>query len=295
MDVRSARHIVALARYLSFTRAADELGISQSALSRSIQEFERSAEVRLFDRTRGGVHLTVLGKVITERAAGLIGEAEEIDRLLDRAARGGQDDIAFGVGPLAAKALLPQVMAAAIDGAAGLHSRIFARNSDALLALLLAEEIEFFICAEGLLPPSAPVSAFPIVACRTVHLVRHGHPLQSDPTRSAEDYPRIVSHRVTAPGGKTVQAGRAPMVFLEDLPACLSLLEKTDAIWMTSDLAAADELRQGRVVEISLPEVPNRSGSVRQMFYCMTGRSLSPAALRLRRLFRTAALQARNN
>ena len=41
MDLRILRHVVVLARQLSYTKAAEELGLSQSALSRSIQSIEQ--------------------------------------------------------------------------------------------------------------------------------------------------------------------------------------------------------------------------------------------------------------
>jgi DNA-binding transcriptional LysR family regulator len=68
IDLRSLRYVVGLARQLSFTKAADELGVSQSALSRSIQQVERRSAARLFDRDRGGVYLTAVGRLL-ERAA----------------------------------------------------------------------------------------------------------------------------------------------------------------------------------------------------------------------------------
>jgi DNA-binding transcriptional LysR family regulator len=40
MDLRKLRHAVALARHLDFTRAAEALNLTQSALSRSIQALE---------------------------------------------------------------------------------------------------------------------------------------------------------------------------------------------------------------------------------------------------------------
>jgi DNA-binding transcriptional LysR family regulator len=51
-----------VARHGSFTRAARELLVSQSALSVQIKALETSLEVSLFDRRRGGVALTDAGQ-----------------------------------------------------------------------------------------------------------------------------------------------------------------------------------------------------------------------------------------
>jgi DNA-binding transcriptional LysR family regulator len=52
MDLRRLRHVVILSKLQSYTRAAQELCITQSALSRSIQAIEKHAKVKLFDRDR---------------------------------------------------------------------------------------------------------------------------------------------------------------------------------------------------------------------------------------------------
>ena len=49
MDLRRLKHVVVLAKLLSYTKAAEELCITQSALSRSIQALEKQANVKLFD------------------------------------------------------------------------------------------------------------------------------------------------------------------------------------------------------------------------------------------------------
>ena len=50
------------ARHASYTHASQELFLTQSAVSRQIQQLERYLEVSLFTRTRHGVELTYVGK-----------------------------------------------------------------------------------------------------------------------------------------------------------------------------------------------------------------------------------------
>jgi DNA-binding transcriptional LysR family regulator len=65
-----------------FGRAAEALGISQPALTRSIQNLERSLGVRLFDRRRGRVEPTPFGEVLLERGERILDESEELLRQL---------------------------------------------------------------------------------------------------------------------------------------------------------------------------------------------------------------------
>ncbi|MEM8983819.1 MAG: LysR substrate-binding domain-containing protein [Pseudomonadota bacterium] len=59
--LNAVRVFEACARHLSFTRAADELAVSHSAVSKQIAALEDHVGERLFDRSRGGVVLTAEG------------------------------------------------------------------------------------------------------------------------------------------------------------------------------------------------------------------------------------------
>ena len=84
MDLNRLRHIVAVARNQSFSRAAEEQGITQPALSRSIAAFERRHGVVLFDRGRGGVHPTAAGNLVIDQARKLLAAAGDLERSLRR-------------------------------------------------------------------------------------------------------------------------------------------------------------------------------------------------------------------
>lgn len=294
IDVRFAQHLVALAKHLSFTRAAEELGITQSALSRSIQRFEAAIKLRLFDRNRGGVHLTVVGRELAQRALALVQEANEFERTVQQSARGLQDTIVFGMGHLPAKALLPQVMAQELADNPTLHVKTFVRTSETLLSMLLLDEIEFLVCAEALVPDDAPVKRSPIGAYTMDQLVRPGHPLlDKSRRRQPHEFPWIITKQV---GGirpmdepNTLSHLRQkPQLEIEDLDCLGWIAQNSDAIWITSRATAARELASGALRQLPA-ESPSDGHTIRVMMYSRSDRSLSPAALRLRDRFRSAA------
>ncbi len=61
-------HALVLAEHRSFRQAAEALNLSQPALTRSIQSLERTLGVRLFDRDRAAIELTVFGRIVVDRA-----------------------------------------------------------------------------------------------------------------------------------------------------------------------------------------------------------------------------------
>ena len=65
----------------SFTGAARSLGVSPSAVSKSIQRLERHLGVSLFTRTTRALALTPEGRDIHQRALKLLQDAEEIEQI----------------------------------------------------------------------------------------------------------------------------------------------------------------------------------------------------------------------
>lgn len=74
LPMRGLQVFEAAARLGSFTRAGDELGITQSAVSRQIGELEGRLGLRLFERSGPLVTLTRGGEILCERATRAISE-----------------------------------------------------------------------------------------------------------------------------------------------------------------------------------------------------------------------------
>lgn len=61
LELRHLRYLLAVADHSSFTRAAEELRISQPTLSQQIRQLERAVGVQLLDRTGRAVRVTDAG------------------------------------------------------------------------------------------------------------------------------------------------------------------------------------------------------------------------------------------
>ncbi|MFS0574087.1 LysR family transcriptional regulator [Sporosarcina sp. 179-K 3D1 HS] len=62
MEIHQLQYVVNIAKYQQFTRAADEICVSQSTLSQQVTKLEDELGVKLFERTTRSVKLTSAGK-----------------------------------------------------------------------------------------------------------------------------------------------------------------------------------------------------------------------------------------
>lgn len=104
------RTFLALARLANFSRAADEMRLSQSGVSRRIRLLEESLGLRLFERIGRRAVLTSAGRTLCTRLGTLMREAETLPRLLDDLAEGVRGELRVGASITAANALLPPVL-----------------------------------------------------------------------------------------------------------------------------------------------------------------------------------------
>lgn len=72
------------AKCRSFSTAAEQLYVSQSAISQCIQQLEKDLGVQLFTRTRKGVSLTSEGKILFSKVEGAINSIEQGESQLEK-------------------------------------------------------------------------------------------------------------------------------------------------------------------------------------------------------------------
>jgi len=85
LDWNALQFILALARHQSLERAAGELGVDPSTVSRRVHALERDVGARVFDRTTSGHRLTVVGQRLFETAERIETDIAAMERDADRA------------------------------------------------------------------------------------------------------------------------------------------------------------------------------------------------------------------
>ncbi|KUM23908.1 LysR family transcriptional regulator [Mesorhizobium loti] len=96
LDLRQIRYFVAVAEAGNVGRAAEQLHISQSPLSRQIMQLEEQLGVTLFERAKQRVHLNAEGKAFLVEARALLANAARLEELGRNLASGAAGSLAIG-------------------------------------------------------------------------------------------------------------------------------------------------------------------------------------------------------
>jgi DNA-binding transcriptional LysR family regulator len=83
MELRHLRTVVAVARHRSFTKAAEELFLAQSAISQQVRSLEAEIGIQVFHRSSRSVDLTEEGRVILAHAHRVLAEFDDLQGELE--------------------------------------------------------------------------------------------------------------------------------------------------------------------------------------------------------------------
>lgn len=110
IDSRQLRAFAALARTSSFTLAAKELFLSQSAVSHSIKALESELGCRLLDRMGKKVALTLAGEQLLRHTEKILHEMHAARSSLEQLGKWGINRLRIGASATACQYLLPSVL-----------------------------------------------------------------------------------------------------------------------------------------------------------------------------------------
>lgn len=115
MNANQLEYAVRLAQVRNFSQLAEELHISQPALSRHIQNLEQELGVKLFDRSTSPLTLTPAGAYFIESAKDLLYKEDQLLKTMGRFKSGEAGRLTIGVSPFRCMYLMPDVVKAVRD------------------------------------------------------------------------------------------------------------------------------------------------------------------------------------
>ncbi|MFJ7145076.1 LysR family transcriptional regulator [Pseudomonas protegens] len=290
MDLRQLRYFIALNEHRSFVRAADAMGITQPAFSRSIQGLEQEFGCVLVDRGNKDLRPTPEGQVVLQHALSLVQGAALLSSEVTQMTKLDAGEVRFGCGPAPAVKLVPDAVAQFTSAHPKVRTCFAVDNWEKLSRSLNREEIEFFIADIRHFEADPNYQTQPLTPKRGVFFCRPGHPLlakESLSTNDMFDYPLATT--LIPPGIRKLLAnlsGRidfSPTIETEHFPALVKIVRQSNAIGVGTAEAFAEDIEQGSLALLHWRNLPQNIDSLnaRCGIVSRSGFRLSPAARKL--------------
>ncbi|MCF3119815.1 MULTISPECIES: LysR family transcriptional regulator [Streptomyces] len=184
MQFQQLHYFVAVAEARHFTRAAEEVHVSQPSLSQQIRALEKELGAELFSRARGNITLTDAGEALLPLARRILADADTARIEVQELAQLRRGRIRLGATPSVCTGLLPDVLRAFHDRHPGIQLLIEEGGSHDLVRELARGALDLALVVLPLPTPSP--------ALTTVELLREDLVVVSAPrSRRLGDAVRI--------------------------------------------------------------------------------------------------------
>jgi DNA-binding transcriptional LysR family regulator len=143
----------AVAKHLSFTKAADALFMTQPAVTFQVKQLEEHFNARLFERGHGQISLTDAGRTVFDYAERILGLSAEMDARLKDITGQVTGPLLIGASMTIAEYLLPQVLGEFNAQYPGVVPRLLVANSETVQNQVAEQSLDIgFIEGDSLLP-----------------------------------------------------------------------------------------------------------------------------------------------
>ena len=269
LSLRQLRAIEAIDKCGSLSQAAVALGVTQSALSKSLHDAENILQIRVFDRSARGVVRSVHGDGAIQAAKAILATLRRLEDELDRSIAGSQDTVTVGALSTAALGLLPRFLTAVDDEVPGLQVRVVEGLTTDLLVQLSSGEIDFML---GRIYRGSEDDRFFVEKLYNEPLAviaRADHPLFADDKARLLDFEAVLptySQRFGPEIEAFTQAvglRPSPLVRSGSVGFLCEILRSSDMVTVLPALMVAGDLQRGglRVVPVPVRQ-PNRPGGI---------------------------------
>jgi DNA-binding transcriptional LysR family regulator len=175
LELRQLTYFIEVANYKSITKAAEQLHISQPALSKSIKALEEELGTTLLIRTNKATHVTDAGHVVLEYARKMTGLVEEMKLTLSDLTNLLVGQLNIGLPPFIGSLFFPRVMAKFHHAYPNIKLDITEYGGARVVKSVEEEEFELGI---AVLPVDEDIfNVYPIVEEEMMLLVHKNHRL----------------------------------------------------------------------------------------------------------------------
>ncbi len=286
MNLRHLEHWLALAETGSFSRAAEKLHITQSALSRSIQALEDELGGALVDRIGKRNELTPLGRSVLARARRIVHEAAELKQGAAVMQQGNLGHLRLGLGSGPGAVLMTPWLVHMARHYPGVKISVTRGPTELQLQQLRERLLDALVVDVRRVVPAADLIIGPIYDMPAGMLVRSGHPLlarypEGVPFEAIRQYPLAsiplsaeVARMLVARYGPQANPNDLVSLQCEEIPSLLEAVRQTDAVYLGILGAARERVLRGELV--LLPVLPRLDAGAVLGMVTLAGRTELP-------------------
>ena len=254
MTLGQLHTFVTVARLGSVKAAAEELQVSEPAVSGAVAALRRDLGDELFVRAGGGIVLTPGGRELSAVAAELLGLADQARRRV-REAQGEATLLRIVATSMVSEYVAAPVLEAFTRRTPHVEVSLSVDDPSAFPALLADRRADI---ALGPLPPAdtAGLESVPFLRFRVIAVAARGHRLAGlrglTPTLLAGE------RWLSGPGGTAIPAARrAEQIGFPSHAAALAAITAGDGIGAAIEHTVRDEIRRGALVPLDVAGLPS--------------------------------------
>lgn len=255
LSLGKLQQLVTVARHGSFSRAAEELNISQPALSRSIAAMEARYGFPIFNRLGHGVELTAAGTQVVAQATPLLQRMQVFDNNLRLIGAAQAGELAMGLSPLLASQLLASFSLNFFRPQMTSQLKVMIRPGEELLDALKNDIIELFFYPESYIAPDPDIDTEAIGIISSVCVVRSHHPLAGVSGLTLDDlapYPWASSVEPPLTQG-VLHPGR---LLCDNYHILREVVQQSDLVCICSRDFVREQLAEGSLCAIEVNGLP---------------------------------------
>jgi len=144
MELRDIEYFAVVAEHGNLRRAAESLGLSQPALSKSLRRLEKSMAAKLVKRTPKGVELTNVGAALNVQVRRIRLTLDDVAREAADLSEGRAGQLRIGASPVLAEEL-PAAYAALLKDAPNVKLAVTVSDNDLMVPALRNGELDLIV------------------------------------------------------------------------------------------------------------------------------------------------------
>lgn len=287
MTLIQLRHFIALAELGSFSRAADDVHLTQPALSRSIRALEDELGQPLFDRVGRRNELSAFGRAVLARARQIVFDADELRGSGPRMRQGLAGRLRVGLGSGPGAMLMTPLLLQVAGQPPGLQVEVARGGTELLVQALRARQLDALVIDARSLVPAPDLHSETVGEMRGAFLVRRGHPLARG--RRSPTFEQVAAHGIASTPlsdevarilveryGPQAHPQRCVTLRCDEVGSLAEATRRSDVVLLAIRAAAPD------LVELTLD--PPVNATARFALVTLAGRAEAPALGLLRQL-----------